>query len=67
LVDTFPEFSGNSFEKLQISACFSSEEFSANLRNVSINRKRAIALSYLQKSFVKKLLVLSGSELINSI
>jgi hypothetical protein len=52
LVDTFPRFLQKSFEKRQVAAFHSSKEFCANLRNVSTNRKRAIALSCLQKSFV---------------
>jgi hypothetical protein len=45
-------FLQNSFEKRQIAACCSSKEFFANPGNVSTNRKMAIALSCLQKSFV---------------
>jgi hypothetical protein len=52
LVDTFPGFSQNSFEKRQVVACLSPRELCANPRNVSTNRKRAITLSCLQKSFV---------------
>jgi hypothetical protein len=52
LVYKFPGFSQNSFEKRQVAACRSSKELCANPRNVSTNRKRAIALSCLQKSFV---------------
>jgi hypothetical protein len=61
LVETFPGFSQNSFEKRQVVACRSSKELCANPRNVSTNRKTAMALSRLQKSFVNsKALVLSG-------
>jgi hypothetical protein len=42
----------NSFEKKQVAACSSSKELGANPRNVSTNRKKAIAFSCLQKSFV---------------
>jgi hypothetical protein len=49
---TFLDFAQNSFEKRQLAACCSSKEFCSNLRNVSTNRKRAIALSCLQKSLV---------------
>jgi hypothetical protein len=35
-----------------VAACCSSKELCANLRNESTNRKRAIALSCPQKSFV---------------
>jgi hypothetical protein len=52
LVNTFPGFSQNSFEKRQVAACRSSKEFCAYPRNVSTNRNRAIALSCLHKSFV---------------
>jgi hypothetical protein len=52
LVDTFPGFSQNCFEKQQVAAYHSSKELCANSRNVSINRKRATALSCLQKSLV---------------
>jgi hypothetical protein len=52
LVNTFPGFAQNSFENRQVADCRSSKEFCANPRNVSTNRKRALALSYLQKSFV---------------
>jgi hypothetical protein len=45
LVHIVPGFCQNSFEKWQVAACRSSKEFCANLRNVSANRKRAIALS----------------------
>jgi hypothetical protein len=50
LVDTLPRFSQNSVEKWQVAACGSSKEFCANRRNVSTNRKTAIALSCLQNS-----------------
>jgi hypothetical protein len=53
LVDKFPEFSQNSFEKQQMAACRSSKEFHENFRNLSTNRKRGIALCCLQKSFFK--------------
>jgi hypothetical protein len=50
-----------SFEKRQITACRFSEEFCANPRNISTNKKRGIALCCLQKSFViSKLLVIIG-------
>jgi hypothetical protein len=52
LVDEFPGFSQNTVEKQQVAPCRSSKEFCANPKNVSTNRKRAIALSCLQKSFV---------------
>jgi hypothetical protein len=52
LVDTFPGFKKNSFEKQQVAACRSSKELYANPRNVSTNRKTAISLTSLQKSFV---------------
>jgi hypothetical protein len=52
LVNTFPEFSQNSFEKRQVAARRSSKELCANPINISTNRKREIALSCLQKSFV---------------
>jgi hypothetical protein len=49
LVDKFSGFSQNSFEKQQVAACNSSKELCANPRNVSTNKKRAIAR---QKRFV---------------
>jgi hypothetical protein len=52
LVNTFPGFSQNSFEKRQVAACRFSKEFCANPRKTPTNRMRAIALSCLQKSFV---------------
>jgi hypothetical protein len=52
LVNTFPGFSQNSFEKRQVAACRFSKELCVNPRNNSTNRMRGIALSYLQKSFV---------------
>jgi hypothetical protein len=52
LVNTFPGFSQNSFEKQQVAACCFSKELNANPRNTSTNRMRRIALSCLQKSFV---------------
>jgi hypothetical protein len=52
LVNTFPGFAQNSFENRQVAAGHSSKEFCANPRNVSINRKTALAFSCLQKSFV---------------
>jgi hypothetical protein len=52
LVDTFPGFSQNSFEKRQVAACRSSKELCPNPINVLISRKRAIAISCLQKSLV---------------
>jgi hypothetical protein len=52
LVNTLPRFSQNCVEKWQVDACCSSKEFCANPRNVSTNRKTAIALFCLQNSFV---------------
>jgi hypothetical protein len=52
LVNTFPGFSQNSFEKRQVAACHFSKEFCANPRNTSTNRMRGIVLSCLQNSFV---------------
>jgi hypothetical protein len=52
LVDTFPGFSQNSFKQQQLAACRSSKQFNENVRNLSANRKRGIALCCLQKSFV---------------
>jgi hypothetical protein len=52
LVNIFPGFSQNSFEKRQVAACCISKELCANPRNTSTNRMRGIALSCLQKSFV---------------
>ncbi len=48
-----------SFERRQITGCRFSEEFCANPRNISTNKKRGIALCCLQNSFVNsKLLVI---------
>jgi hypothetical protein len=44
LVNSFPEFSQNSFEMQQIAAYCFSKEFFANPRNLSTNKKRGIAL-----------------------
>ncbi len=52
LVNTFPGFSQNSFEKRPVAACRFSKELCANLRNTSTNRMRGIVLSCLEKSFV---------------
>jgi hypothetical protein len=52
MVHTFPGFLPNFFEKQQVATCHSSKEFCANPRNVLTKRKRAIALSCLQKIFV---------------
>jgi hypothetical protein len=55
LVDTFPIFLQNYFEARQVAACCSSKELCAKPRNVSTNRKRAIALSYPKAFGVKRL------------
>jgi hypothetical protein len=52
LVNTFPGFSQNSFEKQQVATCCFSKDYYANPRNTSTNRMRGIALSCLQNSFV---------------
>jgi hypothetical protein len=52
LVDTFPGFLLNSFEKQQVASCRPSKEICANSRNLSACRKRGIALCCLQKSFL---------------
>jgi hypothetical protein len=52
LVNKFPGFSRNSFEKWQVAACRFSKELCENPKNTSTNRMRGIALSCIQKSFV---------------
>jgi hypothetical protein len=52
LVNAFPGFSQNSFEKRQVAAFPFSKELCAKLRNSSTNGMKGIALSCLQKSFV---------------
>jgi hypothetical protein len=52
LVNAFPLFSQNSFEKWQVAAFPFSKELCANLGKTSTNRMGGIALSWLQKSFV---------------
>jgi hypothetical protein len=48
-IGTFPGFSKNTAEKLQLVACRFFEEFRVNSRNVKTNRKREISLCYFQK------------------
>jgi hypothetical protein len=52
LVNTFPGYSQNSFEKWQLTACRFSKEFWANPTSLSTNRRRETALFCLQKRFV---------------
>jgi hypothetical protein len=54
LVNTFPEFSQNSFEKRQVATFPFTKELCANQINTSTNRIRGIALSCLQKIWVLK-------------
>jgi hypothetical protein len=45
LIDEFPGFAHNPFEKQEVGACFFKKEFRANPRKVSSNMKRGIALA----------------------
>jgi hypothetical protein len=63
LVDTFPRFLFISFVNWQCLPSSFSEEFLANQRNVSTNRKRGIALAVFERVWQsQKGLVLSDQE-----